>query len=157
MSESPYGAKFKTRPTTEFIVIHCAATPPTMDIGADEIRRWHLNKGWLDIGYHWVIKRDGTVEAGRPHYVMGAHVGKRIPDRRHVRYNHVSLGICLVGGVVRAGGPPEDNFTSEQWVALHNMVAYMRAEYPDAQVVGHTDLDDRKACPSFDVATWLKR
>lgn len=56
------------------IIIHCSATPPDRHIGADEIRLWHIrDKGWTDIGYHSVIRRDGAVEAGRGLELPGAH------------------------------------------------------------------------------------
>ncbi len=148
---------FKPRQTTEFIVVHCAATPPDRDVGVAEIRRWHLDKGWLDIGYHYVIRRNGDIELGRLAHVMGAHVGKRIPGRRHLRYNHVSVGVCMAGGVAADVKTPEDNFTAAQWLALRNIIDALLEEHPDAKVVGHRDLDNRKACPSFDVARWFNR
>ncbi|WGH28282.1 lysozyme [Pseudomonas phage 10P302A] len=139
-------AAFKTRPRTDFIVIHCAATKATMDIGVREIRQWHVQQGWLDVGYHFIIRRDGTIEHGRPHDVIGSHAKD---------YNSRALGICLVGGI-DAKGKPEDNFTEAQWVSLKAQVEAMKRLYPQAQIVGHRDLDSGKACPSFDVAAWRK-
>lgn len=118
-----------------------------MDIGAEEIRRWHLRRGWLDIGYHAVVRRDGTVEPGRSYDVPGAHARG---------FNHLSLGICLVGGVAEDKTTPENNFTPEQFDALASLVLGLKADYPDAKVVGHRDLPNvNKACPSFDVEEWL--
>ena len=72
------------------IILHCSATPASMDIGAKEIRDWHVNGNhWRDIGYHWVIRRDGTVEKGRPEYQVGAHC---------LNHNANSIGVCMVGG-----------------------------------------------------------
>lgn len=136
---------FKKRPHTDFIVVHCAATKPTMDIGLREIRSWHVQQGWLDCGYHFIIRRNGTVENGRPHDVVGSHVKG---------YNSHSLGICLVGGI-DAKGAPENNFTPEQFNALKLLLIATQRQYPDAEVRGHRDLDSGKACPSFDVNKWL--
>jgi N-acetyl-anhydromuramyl-L-alanine amidase AmpD len=138
---------FKPRPVTDYIVVHCAATKATMDVGVREIRQWHVQeRGWLDIGYHFVIRRNGTVEDGRPHNVIGAHVEG---------YNSRSLGICLVGGI-NSKGAPEDNFTPEQMNSLSLLLRAQKRTYPAAKIVGHRDLDSGKACPSFDVAPWLK-
>lgn len=137
--------KFKPRVTTKYLVVHCAATKPTMDIGLREIRQWHRERGWLDIGYHFVIRRDGTVEAGRPHDVIGAHVEG---------HNYESLGICMAGGI-DAKGKPENNFTPAQFESLRALLDKLKVDYPSAKIVGHRDLDPKKACPSFDVASWL--
>jgi N-acetyl-anhydromuramyl-L-alanine amidase AmpD len=139
-------AEFKKRPRTDFIVVHCAATKATMDIGVREIRQWHVQQGWLDVGYHFVIRRNGTVEDGRPHDVIGSHVKD---------YNARSLGICLVGGI-DAKGAPSNNFTPEQMNSLSLLLRAQKRTYPDAKIVGHTDLDSGKACPSFKVSDWLK-
>jgi N-acetyl-anhydromuramyl-L-alanine amidase AmpD len=131
----------------KFIVVHCSATPPDAKVDAREIDRWHRMKGWLMIGYHWVIKRDGTVEQGRKPDQPGAHAEG---------FNDKSIGICLAGGV-NAKGDPEDNFTWEQKSSLLSVIAGSRVLYPKAEVLGHRDLPGvRKACPSFDVRAWLK-
>ena len=79
---------FRKRRETRDIVVHCSATPPKMDIGVREIRTWHIKRGFVDVGYHYVIRRDGSVETGRPHDTQGAHVRS---------FNKFSVGICLVG------------------------------------------------------------
>lgn len=140
--------QFKPRVSTKYIVIHCAATKPSMDIGLREIRQWHREKGWLDVGYHFIVRRDGTVELGRPHEVVGAHVEG---------HNSDSMGICLVGGIDDKG-QPQDNFTDAQWAALDHLVWEAKTSwYPNAKVVGHRELNPGKACPSFDVQNWLTR
>ncbi|MBE0454843.1 MAG: N-acetylmuramoyl-L-alanine amidase [Roseovarius sp.] len=126
------------------IVIHCADTPAQMDIGAAEIRAWHTDppprgNGWRDIGYHWVIRRDGTVEQGRDESVAGAHVAG---------HNTHSIGICLVGGKHGA------DYTRKQWAALDALVQHITGRYPGAKVIGHRDLDQGKQCPQFDAAAW---
>lgn len=141
---------FNKRKETNLLVVHCAATKATMDIGRKEIQMWHVQQGWLAIGYHFVIRRDGTIEEGRPHDVIGSHVKGR---------NHDSLGICLAGGI-DAKGKPEDNFTAEQKASLDALLWRMTSgvdfegAYKDLPICGHRDLDPGKACPSFDVKSW---
>jgi len=130
------------RTITEYLVIHCADTPSTMDIGAKEIRQWHVvDNGWADIGYHYVIRRNGLVEHGRDIKAVGSHVRG---------FNTCSIGICMVGG---KGG---NNFTALQWDALEKLVKDVKVLYPDIEVVGHRDLNSGKECPSFNVSEWLK-
>lgn len=132
---------FNRRKETTKLVIHCAATRPSMDIGVREIRAWHKERGFLDIGYHLVIRRDGTVEKGRDLYQVGAHAKG---------FNSVSVGICLVGGVDEKM-KPENNFTEAQFAKLDELVETMKLTFPDlVEIVGHNDLDKGKACPSFD-------
>jgi len=117
-----------------------------MDIGADTIREWHVHgNGWNDIGYHYVIRRDGTVERGRPVEVAGAHTKGE---------NLTSIGICLIGGRGH-NGKPEVNYTAAQWRALHDTVVRLRARFgiKAGKVYGHNDFSS-KACPCFNVRTW---
>lgn len=138
------------RKSTKHIVLHCSATRPNMDIGVKDIRRWHKAKGWDDVGYHYVLRRDGRVEKGRPEQDVGAHVA---------RYNSTSIGICLVGGVNQNDfTKPENNFTAEQWVALRDLLAVLIRKYPDAKVLGHRDFPGvSKACPCFDARQWAAK
>ena len=130
----------------EYLVVHCSATPEDMDIGASDIKRWHLQRGWLDIGYHYVIRRDGTVEKGRNDNTPGAHARG---------YNQKSLGICLVGGVESDGKSPEANYTHAQWESLESLLSVLLVDHEGAQVLGHRDLPNvHKACPSFDAIEW---
>jgi N-acetylmuramoyl-L-alanine amidase len=139
-----------SRKSTKHIVLHCSATRPNMDIGVKDIRRWHQAKGWDDVGYHYVLRRNGRVEKGRAEQDVGAHVA---------RYNASSLGICLVGGVNQNDfTKPENNFTAEQWTALRDLLAVLIRKYPDAKVLGHRDFPGvSKACPCFDARTWAKK
>lgn len=127
------------------IVIHCAATKPNQDIGRAEIDRWHRERGWLGIGYHFVIRRNGKVENGRPLEKAGAHVQG---------LNANSIGICLVGGL-NAKGQPAPEFTAEQWDALETLVRTLKKQFPDARIAGHNEFA-AKACPSFNVQEWRK-
>jgi len=133
------------RPIDE-LIIHCAATPPNMDVGVAEITEWHIARGFKTIGYHHVIRRDGTLETGRPLDEVGAHTKGR---------NTGSIGVCMVGGV-DIKGKAESNFTESQWNQLRKYVMVFKAEYPDATVHGHNEFDKGKACPSFSVKKWLK-
>ena len=128
-------------------MIHCADTYPDMDIGRKEIDQWHRKRAFLMIGYHYVIRRDGTVEVGRELSTPGAHA---------YGYNQKSLGICMVGGKSRETDGLEDNFTDEQWEALEVLCSQVRGLYPEAKVVGHNEISN-KACPSFDVQAWVVR
>lgn len=132
----------------ELLVVHCAATPPSMDIGVTEIRKWHTDKGWSDVGYHGIIRRDGTFEKGRSLHTRGAHAKG---------WNSTSWGFCLVGGVDE-NGKPEDNFTHEQFATLLRTLTAARHMAPNAEMCGHRDLDSEhqslKECPSFDVRDW---
>jgi hypothetical protein len=134
----------------DLIVIHCAATTPDMDIGADTIDSWHRQRGFAGIGYHYVIRRSGVVENGRPIQTAGAHAQG---------HNAHSLGICLAGGVrkdtLTGKLVAEANYSESQWAALRTLVEQLMRSFPDAKVIGHRDLDQRKECPSFDVRDWL--
>lgn len=133
------------RKVTNYLVIHCAATTPTMDIGVKEIKEWHLKRGMSDVGYHYVIRRDGTRERGRLLSEQGAHV---------LGHNFDSVGVCLVGGVDHKL-QPENNFTDAQWATLYLTLKELMETYPQAVIVGHRDLDALKACPSFDVSQYV--
>lgn len=144
-----YNAGTKNRAKTDFLVIHCAATRPSMDIGAVEIDRMHRQRGFKCIGYSKVIRRDGRVEDGRPLDQIGAHVEG---------WNSVSVGICMVGGVSEKDVTvPENNFTPAQFEALKVLLLELQKKYPGARIQGHKDFPGvRKACPSYEVAPWLK-
>ena len=145
-----YKCNTKKREKTDFIAIHCSATSSKQNIGAKDIDKWHRAKGWACIGYHYVIRRDGTVEEGREEAVVGAHVQG---------WNEVSLGICMVGGVNADDiKKAENNFTKEQFDSLKQLLVDLKTRYPKAKIQGHRDFPNvKKACPSFDVAAWLKQ
>ena len=132
------------RASTDYIVIHCSATKPSMDIDAETIRNWHVNeRGWRDIGYHKVIKRNGDVEDGRDVRDSGAHAAG---------YNSKSVGVCMVGGMAEDNSA-EANFTAQQWTALLDLIKQLKIQYPEADVIGHNEISE-KECPSFDVQKW---
>lgn len=134
---------FKPIKSVDYLVVHCSATKEDQDIGVNEIRRWHRQRGFFDVGYHYVIRRDGSIEKGREDNVPGAHARG---------FNHRSLGICLVGGVESNGKTAEQNFTPQQYETLKSLLFNLKREYPEATVLGHRDLPNvNKACPSFDM------
>ena len=135
--------QFKKRTETTMIIVHCAATKPSQDVGVREIRQWHKERGFLDVGYHFVIRRDGTVEDGRDVDVIGAHCEGK---------NYTSVGVCLVGGIDDKGNF-EANFTSAQMNALRSLIVTLQAKYPGAVLRAHHDFA-QKACPSFDLKRW---
>jgi N-acetyl-anhydromuramyl-L-alanine amidase AmpD len=145
----------------DYLIVHCSATTPDMDVGRAEIERWHRERGFFAVGYHYVVRRDGTVEKGRPEDQPGAHA---------VGYNEKSIGVCLVGGVEHFDKNrnkrreqdefvARDNFTPAQKSSLATLLKDLKARYPQAAVLGHRDLPPRahgttKECPGFDVRAW---
>lgn len=127
--------------TIKNIIVHCSATRASQDIGAAEIDTWHKQQGWDEIGYHFVIRRNGEIEKGRALEKIGAHC------RGH---NAESIGICLVGGIDK-DGKPENNFTQNQFSALRSLTAKLQGQFPAIQHIhGHNEFAN-KACPCFDV------
>ena len=136
------------RKKTEMIVVHCAATKPSMDIGRTEIRKWHVeDNGWDDVGYHYIIKRDGTVEVARAEAFQGAHAPA---------VNSKSIAICLVGGMAE-DGDAENNFTLEQFLSLKDLIKKIKMTNPNiVEIVGHCDVQENKPnCPGFNLKEWL--
>lgn len=120
------------------IILHCSATPEGRHVTAQTIRQWHLDRGWSDIGYHFVVYLDGTVVSGRPVNRVGAHVRGR---------NKGSIGVCYIGGV-DANMNPKDTRTPEQLHSLERLIEDLMKEYPEATLHGHNEFSS-KACPSF--------
>ena len=130
------------RTETKYVVVHCADTPPEMDIGAAEIKKWHTDppRNWEDNGYHYVLRRSGVLENGRNIELQGAHA---------VAVNSNSVGVCLAGR--------GDNFTEDQYFALHNIIQTLMDMYPGVEVIGHSDVEPKKPyCPGFNVKQWMK-
>jgi N-acetylmuramoyl-L-alanine amidase len=150
----------------EFMIVHCSATPHHMDIGVKEIDEWHRSKGWFNgCGYHYVIRRDGTVETGPRLSDEGYHPGAHTKE---LGLNQRSIGICLVGGTVRKDkkkingwddSRPLNNFNKAQFVALKELLTKLQAEFPRRlRILGHRDVPNvLKDCPCFDVISFLGR
>jgi len=123
------------------IIIHCSATKEGQNFHLKDIDRWHRERGFKKVGYHYVIDLDGTVEKGRDESEIGAHCQGK---------NKNSIGICYVGGL-DINGKPKDTRTKEQKEALWNLLRELLVKYPKATIHGHRDFAN-KACPSFDVS-----
>lgn len=121
------------------IILHCSATPEGRDVTTDTIRGWHKKKGWKDIGYHFVVLLDGTVEVGRPVEVVGAHVRG---------LNASSIGVVYIGGT-NALREAKDTRTPAQKKSLDALLWGLVNQY-NAKLSGHNE-HSAKACPSFDV------
>lgn len=136
------------------IVVHCTATRAEWWAGrslADkvaEVRRWHVQeRGWKDVGYHYLIDRDGSIRAGRPVEQVGAHVANR---------NANTIGVALFGGHGSAATDPFGrNYTPEQDRALRALLADLRRRFPSIRTISGHNQYAAKACPGFDVPTWL--
>lgn len=127
--------------TIDEIIVHCTATKEGDNITAADIRRWHKAKGWADIGYHYVVRLDGTIEEGRPLAVAGAHC---------VGHNADTIGVVYVGGLDK-NGKAADTRTKAQKRALLILINGLKKTFNIKKVAGHRDYAN-KACPCFDAA-----
>lgn len=125
------------------IIVHCSATPEGRDFTVEDIRRWHKARGFNDIGYHYVVYRDGTIHHGRSEKIQGAHC---------IGHNACSIGICYIGGCASDGKTPKDTRTPHQRSALIALLRSLHSRYPNAKIHGHRDFA-AKACPCFDATT----
>lgn len=124
------------------IILHCSATYPGMDVGVGEIDVWHRQRGFDGIGYHYIVRLDGTVEEGRPYHLDGAHA---------LGWNQRAVGICYIGGY-DGNGRPCDTRTPQQRSALIRLILRLKKEHPGlVRIFGHRDVA-RKDCPCFDAA-----
>jgi len=148
----------RRRRSTDKVVWHTSATPPSQDIGAGQISLMHTARGWDGIGYHAVIRRDGRLQIGEDWKLWGAHA---LGD------NAISFAVCMIGGVDE-GGNPENNYTDAQWVTAKKLFKFLLVLYPHAEHMGHRDLSEdqdgdgriqqwefMKDCPCFSVAQWI--
>ena len=129
------------------IIVHCVATRKHRHYTVEDIRRWHLQRGFDDIGYHYVIYLDGSIHLGRPVEIMGAHV---------YGHNQHSIGICYVGGLDRRGRPA-NTLTKAQERSLVTLIKILLSIFPQAEVHGHNEYAEKEWCPGFDVVEWWKK
>ena len=124
------------------IVIHCSAVRPDQTSSVAQIDRYHREDRHykFGVGYHYVIRRNGEIEPGRPEWMVGAHC---------LNHNRYSIGICYEGGL-DARGQPEDTRTLEQKLAMLHLLEVLHRRYPKALIVGHRDLSHDRDCPCFD-------
>lgn len=123
------------------IVLHCSGVMPNVHQDISVVDNYHRSKGWKGVGYHFYVRRDGTVEIGRRLEEIGAHC---------VGHNKYSIGICYEGGL-NSAAQAEDTRTPQQVRELRKLVERMHAYFPNAIIVGHHDLNPTKPCPCFDV------
>lgn len=129
------------------IIVHCSATRENENVTASTIKRWHtIDRGWSDIGYHYVIHLDGSIIKGRKDDVVGAHC---------LGQNANSLGVCYIGGLDQDGNTPKDTRTLEQKISLESLLKTLKLSHPEAVIHGHTDFA-KKACPSFNATKEYK-
>ena len=136
----------KSRRRINEIIVHCSATPEGRDYTVADIRQMHKAQGWVDIGYHYLIYRDGSIHEGRNVDLVGAHCQG---------HNAQSIGVCYVGGVASDGKTPKDTRTTAQKDTLVHLLMQLVCLYPDATIRGHRDFA-AKACPSFDATREYK-
>lgn len=123
------------------IIVHCSDSPHGRDDGASDIHLWHTQRGWSGIGYHAVIKEDGTIEQGRPDYWQGAHANG---------HNKDTLGVCLIGR-------GEVDFSDKQYLSLTLWLVEKMEKYSLTidDIIGHNEVSS-KTCPNFPLRSWLK-
>ena len=120
------------------VVIHCSAVKPDQMSSVAQIDSWHRERGYkFGVGYHYVVRRDGSIETGRPEWMVGAHC---------LNHNKYSIGVCYEGGL-DARGQPADTRTAAQKATLRQLLTDLHRRYPRAVIVGHHDLNPQKACP----------
>lgn len=136
------------RKQTTMIILHCSATREGQDVKASKIKKWHLNRGFSDIGYHYIVDLDGTIEKGRDESSIGAHCSGK---------NATSIGICYVGGCDQNLNA-KDTRTKQQKAALIKIVKQMMDKYniPIEQVYAHYQFCSYKDCPSFKIEDFKK-
>ena len=126
------------------IIIHCSAVRPWQVSGLQEIDRWHRQKKKKNgCGYHFIVRRDGTIETGRPLEMVGAHC-------QH--HNQHSIGVCYEGGL-NADGLAADTRTAAQKVAMRQLLLKLHEQFPKAVIAGHNVFNPMKACPCFDAVS----
>ena len=125
------------------LIWHCSATPEGKNFTVEQIRSWHMARGWSDIGYHMVVYLDGSVHPGRPVHRVGAHT---------LKHNRGTLGYCYIGGVEKDGKTAKDTRTPAQRKAMIALTRAAIADYGVTKVTGHNEYA-AKACPSFNVQT----
>lgn len=128
------------------LIVHCSAVGPMQTSSVEQINEWHLAKGWANgCGYHYVVRRSGEIEAGRPEEMIGAHC---------LNHNRHSIGICYEGGI-DGEGKHVDTRTPEQKESMLQLLKGLKKKYPNAIIVGHNMFSNRD-CPCFDAVKEYK-
>ena len=132
--------------TIRKIVLHYSATKDDHDVTAKEIDRWHKNRGWRMIGYHYVVRLSGEVEVGRPEEMVGVHTKGHNAD---------SIGVCFIGGLKGNSKKGSNTMNEAQEQSVISLLKDLLQRYPEAKLYGHKDLNATQ-CPGFDVTKWSK-
>lgn len=130
----------KSKRTINEIIVHCTATPAGRNVTVDEITKWHKQRGFTTIGYHYVVYLDGSIHEGRNVDISGAHC---------IGHNAHSIGVCYVGGCEKDGKTPADTRTKAQKEGLLWLINSLKDVYPRVTVHGHREYA-AKSCPCFD-------
>jgi N-acetylmuramoyl-L-alanine amidase len=140
------GKNMMSADSIKFLVLHCSASRCDQDYSVEQLRRDHKARGFYDIGYHFYIRKDGTMTQHRKLLEVGAHARP---------YNRCSIGICYEGGLDEHG-KPYNTMTAEQETRLVDLFRNLKILFPKAKIVGHRDLPGTtpKECPGFDAGSW---
>ena len=143
------GKDMMSADSIKFLVLHCSASRCDQDYSVEQLRRDHKARGFYDIGYHFYIRKDGTMTQHRKLLEVGAHARP---------YNRCSIGICYEGGLDEHG-KPYNTMTAEQETRLVNLFRNLKSLFPKAKIVGHRDLPGTtpKECPCLDAGSWAAR
>ena len=143
------GKNMMSADSVRFLVLHCSASRCNQDYSVEQLRRDHKARGFYDIGYHFYIRKDGTMTQHRKLLEVGAHAKP---------YNRCSIGICYEGGLDEQGKPC-NTMTTEQETRLINLFRNLKILFPKAKIVGHRDLPRTtpKECPCLDAGSWAAR
>ena len=136
------GPLMQGRESVRYLILHCSATRCDKDYTAEQLLRDHKTRGFRTVGYHFYIRRDGTITQHRKLLEVGAHCRP---------WNRCSIGICYEGGLDECGRPA-DTRTYAQKCSLLDLLRQLKTDYPQASILGHYQLSNsiHKACPCFD-------
>ena len=136
---------FMAADSVSYIIIHCSATREDRDYSVEQLKRDHLARGFIEVGYHYYVRKDGTVTQHRRLNEVGAHCRP---------FNRCSIGVCYEGGL-DANGKPKDTRTILQRGSLTGLLLNLRRRFPKAVIRGHNEMPGAipKACPCFKAST----
>jgi N-acetyl-anhydromuramyl-L-alanine amidase AmpD len=142
------GALMNGPESVRYIVVHCSATPVTADYTVEQMAKDHKLRGFRTIGYHFYIRKDGTMTQHRKLLEVGAHCKP---------FNRCSIGVCYEGGIGPQGNP-SDTRTEAQKARMRDLIQEMKTVFPKAVVRGHREMPGAtpKACPCFDASKWYR-